>query len=171
MKGLNTEHCQKDFRCDFGNCDKCYRTKFSLKRHYLSHLGVKQHQCPYCEKRFALAQYLSEHVNIHTGEKPFVCSYPSCGRCFRQAGKLSLHKKQHSRLDFSDSDSQSSSTNLIDSNCSFATIEAVFTQIAAYPLPSFFYTRVLPPPNGMALGKDTKGANTHLPVRQRLPPL
>lgn len=147
-----SEHEQKEYKCDYGCCDKSYRTRFSLKRHYLTHMGIKQHKCPYCEKRFALAQYLSEHVNTHTGHRPYVCTFPGCGKCFKQAGKLSLHKKQHSLVDFSESESESS-TDFMESNCSFETIEAVFTQIASFPLPNFFYTRVLPPPKFVAQAK------------------
>jgi uncharacterized Zn-finger protein len=32
---------------------------------------------------------------IHTGQKPFKCPYEGCTKAFRQAGKLSLHKKLH----------------------------------------------------------------------------
>ena len=149
MSTLNLTSSAQDFKCDYGSCSRHYRTRFGLRRHYLTHLGIKQHECPYCEKRFALSQYLTEHINIHTGNKPFVCTYPGCNKKFRQAGKLSIHKKQHSLVDFSDSSSESS-TELRDSCCTFSTIEAVFTQIAAFPLPSFFYTRILPVPKAIA---------------------
>jgi uncharacterized Zn-finger protein len=48
-----------------------------------------------CFKKFALAQYLKEHTYIHTGQKPFKCPYEGCTKAFRQAGKLSMHKKFH----------------------------------------------------------------------------
>jgi hypothetical protein len=37
---------------------------------------------------------------MHTGLKPFVCKHPGCGRAFRQAGKLSVHKKIHRNIIF-----------------------------------------------------------------------
>ena len=37
---------------------------------------------------------------MHTGRKPFVCTFPGCGKAFRQAGKLSVHKKLHRNIVF-----------------------------------------------------------------------
>ena len=37
---------------------------------------------------------------IHTQQKPFRCDYPGCNRTFRQAGKLSMHKKSHQQQIF-----------------------------------------------------------------------
>jgi len=54
-----------------------------------------------CFKSFSLSQYLKEHMFIHTGQKPFECDFPGCTRAFRQAGKLSLHKKTHTYKIFS----------------------------------------------------------------------
>lgn len=51
--------------------------------------------CVICFKKFALGQYLKEHTYIHTGQKPFKCPYEGCTKAFRQAGKLSMHKKIH----------------------------------------------------------------------------
>ena len=133
------------FHCDYGSCEKAYKTKFGLKRHYLSHIGVRPHQCLICGKRFTLTQYLSEHALIHEGVKPFVCAYIGCNKAFRQAGKLSIHRKKHNLVDFSDSSNESLSS-FGETNCTFGTIEAVFTQIAAFPFPSFFYSRTLPVP-------------------------
>jgi len=136
---------KKEYCCDFGNCENKYRTKYSLKRHYLSHMGVKQHKCPHCEKRFSLFQYLQEHMYIHTGEKPFVCPCAGCGKRFRQAGKLSIHKKQHTSLNAPESVSQGS-TKLGDSSPELKAIREVSAQLAAFQLPSFFFSKTLPLP-------------------------
>ena len=145
----------REYQCDYGNCTKKYRTRFSLKRHYLSHLGIKQHQCPHCEKRFRLVQYLNEHIYTHTGERPFVCNYPGCNKRFRQAGKLSIHKKQHNKIAVVSESSDNSSTDFVVPNCTVNTIQAIYAQIAAFQLPSFFYSKVLPIPSKlMASEKD-----------------
>ena len=139
----------QEYRCDYGSCTKLYRTKFSLERHYLSHLGIKQHQCPHCHKRFALPQYLAEHIFTHTGEKPFICPFPGCTKRFRQAGKLSIHKKRHNLVDFSDS-SSASATTFGDSSCTLEHVQAVLTQINNFELPAFFYHKTLPLPGPSA---------------------
>eukprot|EP00357_Protocruzia_adherens_P033665 CAMPEP_0114984026 /NCGR_PEP_ID=MMETSP0216-20121206/7039_1 /TAXON_ID=223996 /ORGANISM="Protocruzia adherens, Strain Boccale" /LENGTH=317 /DNA_ID=CAMNT_0002346099 /DNA_START=156 /DNA_END=1109 /DNA_ORIENTATION=+ len=82
-------------KCSHEGCGKTFKSKYSLKRHMLSHLDVKKYQCEYCAKRFVLKQYLKEHTYIHTGEKPYACPFEGCGKSFRQACKLSLHKKNH----------------------------------------------------------------------------
>ena len=48
-----------------------------------------------------MAQYLKEHTYIHTQQKPFKCDFEGCTRAFRQAGKLSMHKKVHQNIIFS----------------------------------------------------------------------
>ena len=92
---------KRPFVCTKATCAKSYTTRFSLRRHMTSHLQVKQHICVICFKSFTLSQYLKEHTYIHTGQKPFQCDFPGCSRAFRQAGKLSLHKKIHSNIVFS----------------------------------------------------------------------
>jgi uncharacterized Zn-finger protein len=32
---------------------------------------------------------------IYTGEKPFICNYPNCGKKFRERGNLNSHYKKH----------------------------------------------------------------------------
>lgn len=140
---------KKEFCCDYGTCTKKYRTKFSLRRHYLSHLGIKQYKCQYCEKRFAVAQYLQEHLYTHTGERPFVCTFPGCNKSFRQAGKLSIHRKKHANESQNNSTSQDSSKEVELSAAHIDASRIVQNHIDSYELPSFFYTRELPVPSLM----------------------
>ena len=88
------------YKCPKNDCDKSYTTKFSLIRHLTSHNPVKKHVCAICFKSFALVQYLKEHMHIHTGQNPYKCNFPGCDKSFRQAGKLSLHKKLHTKAIF-----------------------------------------------------------------------
>ena len=92
---------KRPFLCKKAGCNKSYTTRFSLRRHLTSHQEVKQHVCVLCFKSFTLAQYLKEHTYIHTGQKPFQCDFPGCDKAFRQAGKLSLHRKFHQNIIFS----------------------------------------------------------------------
>ena len=92
---------KRPYQCKVANCDKSYTTRFSLRRHIASHSAIKQHVCVLCFKTFTLAQYLKEHTYIHTQQKPFKCDFNGCQRAFRQAGKLSMHKKIHQNIIFS----------------------------------------------------------------------
>ena len=96
----NSKNLDRPFACKVPGCKKTYTTRFSLRRHIASHSSVKQHACMLCFKTFTLAQYLKEHMYIHTQQKPFKCDYPGCDRAFRQAGKLSMHKKLHQNIIF-----------------------------------------------------------------------
>ena len=144
---MSSKPC-REYSCDYGNCTNKYKTKYSLKRHYLTHMGVKQYKCKFCDKRFSLSQYLQEHMYIHTGEKPFTCKFPGCGKKFRQAGKLSIHKKQHCLKNVPESGSQGS-TKMCDATEQAKVIQVMLAQIAAFQLPSFFYSKVLPLPPQM----------------------
>mmetsp|Transcript_63919 Transcript_63919/g.73314 ORF Transcript_63919/g.73314 Transcript_63919/m.73314 type:complete len:305 (-) Transcript_63919:242-1156(-) len=89
------DHEERQVPCQHPGCGKMFKSRYTLRRHMLTHQEVKKHKCTFCDKRFALKQYLKEHLNIHTGETPFQCTHPGCGKRFKQAGKLSMHKKVH----------------------------------------------------------------------------
>ena len=40
-------------------------------------------------------RYLKEHVHVHTKDKTYTCEIGGCKKRFRQAGKLSLHRRTH----------------------------------------------------------------------------
>ncbi|CAI2369307.1 unnamed protein product [Moneuplotes crassus] len=83
------------YSCDHPGCGKSFTNKHSLKRHKTTHDPNKKYKCDVCSKSFSLPQYLKEHKVVHTDKRPFVCKFPGCGKSFRQAGKLSIHRKEH----------------------------------------------------------------------------
>ena len=58
-------------------------------------------KCSYCGKGFLEKRYLQDHMNIHTGEKPYMCNF--CGTSFASYGTFRMHERTrhlgHSRLE------------------------------------------------------------------------
>lgn len=96
-KHLQLVHGPRNHVC--AECGKAFPESSKLKRHFMVHTGEKPFQCTFkgCGKRFSLAFNLRTHVRIHTGERAFVCSYEGCHRRFVQAGNLKSHILTHAR--------------------------------------------------------------------------
>ncbi|KAG2220546.1 hypothetical protein INT45_004152 [Circinella minor] len=62
------------------------------KKHYHNE---KRHRCNVCSKLFSRPSALQTHMYTHTGEKPFQCSSPGCGKCFAVVSNLRRHSKVH----------------------------------------------------------------------------
>lgn len=51
--------------------------------------------CQVCLKTLSSKQNLKQHMNIHTGEKPFKCCFPGCISSYKHASQLSNHRVLH----------------------------------------------------------------------------
>lgn len=82
----------KRFICNV--CGRALRKSHLLKEHMNKHTGEKPFDCPHdgCEKRFYTKSHRNEHIRSHTGEKPFKCSEDGCDRQFAYAIDFKRHK-------------------------------------------------------------------------------
>jgi uncharacterized Zn-finger protein len=55
--------------------------------------------CNICQKKLSSKQNLRQHLNIHSGDKPYCCTYPGCDSSYKHASQLSSHKIIHSKND------------------------------------------------------------------------
>ena len=87
-----------DYICYYEDCQRIFNSKYNLQRHINSkHLSIKNFSCSLCGKKVVSKQNLIEHEYIHTGDKPFECPIPGCGKRYRQSSQLCVHKKAHKK--------------------------------------------------------------------------
>ena len=67
-----------------------------MPRHVASkHTSIydRKFKCDVCGKGFNDKAKLSDHHNVHTGEKPFKCKF--CNACFASRGTHAMHQRSH----------------------------------------------------------------------------
>ncbi|XP_048480111.1 zinc finger protein 62 homolog isoform X2 [Plutella xylostella] len=82
------------YECE--TCDQKFITIISLRRHKQNAHGgkkaaVKKHVCHVCGKEFTVRKSLEEHLNTHSGLRPFKCNV--CGDTFAYSAALYTHNK------------------------------------------------------------------------------
>ena len=85
-------------------CNKTFYSMHEVVTHLtVEHVGGPEqtdHTCYWkdCEREFKpfKAKYkLVNHIRVHTGEKPFPCPFPGCGKVFARSENLKIHKRTH----------------------------------------------------------------------------
>ena len=86
---------ERPFVCKYPGCKMAFKTKGQLNDHQNRHSNLRQFKCDICSSAFNRKTRLKVHKMIHTGEKPFSCTFPGCQKKFREKGNLNSHLKKH----------------------------------------------------------------------------
>lgn len=85
-------------------CGKLFSTMHEIVTHLtVEHVGGPEQtnhacfwqSCPRDGKPFKAKYKLVNHIRVHTGEKPFPCPFPGCGKVFARSENLKIHKRTH----------------------------------------------------------------------------
>ncbi|XP_018411030.1 PREDICTED: zinc finger protein 407 [Nanorana parkeri] len=84
---------ERKFACNL--CYRSFREKWSLNNHMKLHTGEKPFKCtwPTCHYSFLTASAMKDHYRTHTGEKSFLCDL--CGFAGGTRHALTKHRRQH----------------------------------------------------------------------------
>ena len=96
---LKMVHSEKKFECK--ECGKTLKHQASLRSHVQKvHLKLPKtykFPCPTCNKKFHTTEQLTNHMNVHSGAKPYKCFY--CENAYQnKSNRLNHIKKSHPDL-------------------------------------------------------------------------
>lgn len=92
MDDHTSEGKDGEYRC--GVCEGEFNNSRQLRLHKKTHsMCVKIWSCKECNKNYSSKNLLDEHMNMHTGDRPYKC--PHCTKDFASKYTLTAHMKTH----------------------------------------------------------------------------
>lgn len=87
------------FRCHQANCETTANTLGKIRYHQDNDHAKNRFTCHFCQKSFTRPNHLRIHYTVHTGARPFLCTWEGCGNRCRNKQSMVAHIRQaHFRL-------------------------------------------------------------------------
>lgn len=83
----------KRFSCE--ECGATYISQIKYLDHLNKHTGNKPYVCQECNKQFLTLPYLKNHVKLHSAEYQYKCQ--TCEKSFKLKNNLQMHELTHSK--------------------------------------------------------------------------
>ncbi|KAF7726896.1 hypothetical protein EC973_008191 [Apophysomyces ossiformis] len=88
------------YYCGWKDCSrtqKPFTKRHKMHNHLRTHTGERPFVCnePGCGKRFSRPDSLTTHTKIHSNIRPYLCQYPECGKAYYHLRSLRKHERLH----------------------------------------------------------------------------
>ncbi|KAI9496470.1 hypothetical protein BDB00DRAFT_751050, partial [Zychaea mexicana] len=88
------------YYCGWENCprnQKPFTKRHKMHNHLRTHTGERPFECkePDCGKRFSRPDSLTTHSKIHSNVRPYLCGFENCGKAYYHLRSLRKHERTH----------------------------------------------------------------------------